>query len=155
MLRFKWTPDVTTRAYFFYPLTTQEAPWSSTVLAFVWTTAYLCVPGQLSIGDSMDTVKISKRFACANKLSKWHFVKLEDLGSGGGSRGGAPVLFLDQTEARRAENILWRPPPLLSQGLDHRAPPAFPLSEGLDRTIRHCIIYSHYSPVPPKPFLAL
>ena len=76
----------------------------------------------------------------------------------GGSRGGAPVLFLDQTEARRAENILWRPPPLLSQGLDHRAPPPppppFPLSEGLDRTIRHCIIYSHYSPVPPKPFLA-
>ena len=42
----------------------------------------------------------------------------------GGSRGGTPVLFLDQTEARRAEKNLWRPPPpLLSQGLDQRAPP--------------------------------
>ena len=77
MLRFKWIPVVTSRAYFFYPPTTQKAPWSRIVLAFVWTTAYLCIPGQLSIGDSMDTVKISKRFACANKLSKWHFGKLE------------------------------------------------------------------------------
>ena len=34
------------------------------------TTAYLCIPGQLSIADSLDTVKISKRFACANELSK-------------------------------------------------------------------------------------
>ena len=28
---------------------------------------------QLSIADSIDTVKISKRFACANELNKWHF----------------------------------------------------------------------------------
>ena len=42
-----------------------------------------------------------------------------------------PPLFLDQTEARRAEKdfFLDRPPPLLSQGLDDH--PA-PLSEGLD-----------------------
>ena len=32
---------------------------------------------QLSITDSMDTVKISKRFACSNELSKWNFGKLE------------------------------------------------------------------------------
>ena len=36
------------------------------------------MPGQLSIADSLDTVKISKRFACANELSKWHFGKLEE-----------------------------------------------------------------------------
>ena len=38
------------------------------------TTAYLF---QLATADSLDTVKISKRFACANELSKWHFGKLE------------------------------------------------------------------------------
>ena len=27
--------------------------------------------------------------------------------------GGPPPLFLDQTKARRAEKIFWRPPPLL------------------------------------------
>ena len=49
MLRFKWIPVVTSRAYFSYPPMTQKAPWSSIVLAFVWTTAYLFIPGQLSI----------------------------------------------------------------------------------------------------------
>ena len=41
-------------------------------------------------------------------------------GSGGGPGGPAPLLFLDQTEARRAETLFWRPPlPLAySQGLD-------------------------------------
>ena len=43
--------------------------------------------------------------------------------------GGPPPLFLDQTEARRAENCFWRPPPPLSKGLDDRTPT---LSQGLD-----------------------
>ena len=39
----------------------------------------------------------------------------------GAFRGGAwgaraPVLFLDQTEAQRAEKIFWRPPPALISG---------------------------------------
>ena len=46
----------------------------------------------------------------------------------GGSRGGSP-LFLDQTEAWRAEKNFLRLPPLLSQGLDDPPPP--PLSESL------------------------
>ena len=62
--------------------------------------------------------------------------------SSGGSRGGArgaqaPPLFLDQTEAQRAENFFFghRPPPL-SKGLDdHPPPPPHPLSEGLDPTL--------------------
>ena len=66
---------------------------------------------------------------------------IEDYGGSGRSRGGHP-LFLDQTEARRAEkNFIWdRPPSLisgsgwpslhpLSRGLDDRPPP---LSRGLD-----------------------
>ena len=53
-------------------------------------------------------------------------------GSSGRARGGGggawPPLFLDQTEARRAEKIFFfRPGPPLSQGLDDRPP----LSEGL------------------------
>ena len=34
-----------------------------------------------------------------------------------------PLLFLDQTEARKAENFFGRPPPALSKGLDVLAPP--------------------------------
>ena len=49
---------------------------------------------------------------------------------GRGPGGPAPPLFLDQTEARRAEKFFWETgPPSLCQGLDYRAPP---LSEGLD-----------------------
>ena len=33
---------------------------------------------QLLITDSMDTVKISQRFACANEHSKLHFGKLKN-----------------------------------------------------------------------------
>ena len=60
-------------------------------------------------------------------------------GSRGGARGGrGPPLFLDQTEARRAENFFGdpRPPPPLSQDLDDRPPPLPPLSEGLDPPLR-------------------
>ena len=53
----------------------------------------------------------------------------------GRSRGGAPgawsSLFVDQTEAQRAEKLFFwdrPPPPPLSQGLDDRC---YPLSEGL------------------------
>ena len=56
---------------------------------------------------------------------------IQSGGSRGGTRGGpAPPLFLDQTEARRAEKFFWETgPPSLCQGLDYWAPP---LSEGLD-----------------------
>ena len=51
----------------------------------------------------------------------------------------APHLFLDQTEARRAEKNIWRPPPPpLSQGLDNR-PPTTPY---LKVWIRHCFVYN-------------
>ena len=47
--------------------------------------------------------------------------------SSGGSRGRGPPLFLDQSEARRAEKkFFWRPPfppSPLSQGLDGRPTP--------------------------------
>ena len=48
-----------------------------------------------------------------------------------------PPLFLDQNEARRAENIFLEtdPPPPSSQGVDDRQPPPLPprpLSEGQD-----------------------
>ena len=52
-------------------------------------------------------------------------------GSRGGARGARPPVFLDQTEAQRAEKkLFWRPGSPLSQDLDDRAPT--PLSEGLD-----------------------
>ena len=49
-------------------------------------------------------------------------VQCEKVYFSGKSRGGArpPPLFLDQTEARK--NV-FRPPPALSQGLDHPPPP--------------------------------
>ena len=46
---------------------------------------------------------------------------------------GPPPLFLDQTEARRAEKIFSGDHPPLSQGLDDRAPPY------LKVWIRHCM----------------
>ena len=49
--------------------------------------------------------------------------------------GEGPLLFLDQTEARRAEKLFWRPPPALSQGLDDRAHLP-PLSQGLDPALK-------------------
>ena len=52
----------------------------------------------------------------------------------GGSRGGAggflPPLFLDQTEARRAEKNFWETTPLIS-GSGWPPPPPPPLSEAL------------------------
>ena len=55
-------------------------------------------------------------------------VPVMDPGEGPG--GPAPPIFLDQTEAQRAQIFFfWDRPPPLCQGLDDRAPP---LSEGLD-----------------------
>ena len=51
--------------------------------------------------------------------------------------------ILDQTEAPRAEKIVFETAPLLSQGLDHPPPP--PLSEGLDR---HC--FSFFCGIPSQ-----
>ena len=46
---------------------------------------------------------------------------------GRGPEGGPP-LFLDQTEARRAESkLFWRPGPPLSQGVDDHPPHPLPL----------------------------
>ena len=48
-----------------------------------------------------------------------------------GDPGEDPLLFLDQTEAQRAEKIFFRdhpPPAPLSQGLDDRFPPLPPTS---------------------------
>ena len=47
----------------------------------------------------------------------------------------ASPLFLDQTEAQRAEkNFLGDCPPSLFKGLDDQAPPP-PLSQGLDQAL--------------------
>ena len=152
MLRFYWTPVVASRVHVFYPPTTQEAPWSRIVLAFVWTTAYLCIPGQLSIADSMDTVKISKRFACANELSKWHFWETgvglwstaHFVYNAGRSRGGAwearaPLFFLDQTEAapKGPKKFFGRPPSPCYLRVWMTARPPSPY---LKVWICHCII---------------
>ena len=51
------------------------------------------------------------------------------------SQGREPSpLFLDQTEAQRAENILLGDPPPLSKGMDDRPP--HPLSQGLDPALK-------------------
>ena len=50
-----------------------------------------------------------------------------DAGEGPG--GGLPPLFLDQTEAWRAEKTFWRPPPPFSNGVDDRQPRSV---QGLD-----------------------
>ena len=47
-----------------------------------------------------------------------------------------PFLFLDQTDAQRAENIFWEQPHPLSQGLDDR-PNLY-----LKVWIRHCFVIS-------------
>ena len=46
-------------------------------------------------------------------------------GPGGGTQGGRPPLFLDQTKARRAEKNFFADRPPLSQGRGDRAPPLF------------------------------
>ena len=49
-------------------------------------------------------------------------------------------LFLDQTEARRAEKKIFEPRPPLSQGLDDRPSNPAPLSEGLDPPLNMCAL---------------
>ena len=56
-----------------------------------------------------------------------------------GARPPPPPLFLDQTEAQRAEKeFFWRPGPPLSQGLNFHPPPPPPY---LKVWIRHCSQY--------------
>ena len=54
-------------------------------------------------------------------MENWQ-CRIQVRGPGGGGGGGG--LFLDQTEAQRAEKNFFEttPPPPLSQGLDDRAP---------------------------------
>ena len=58
------------------------------------------------------------------ELVEMHKIQVSGYISSGGSRGGArvPRLFLDQTEARRAEKFFGRPGPPFSKGLDDRPP---------------------------------
>ena len=70
------------------------------------------------------------------KLAAVQSSLVSSTGKSGGYRGGARgarlTLFLDQTEARRAEILFFfKTGPPLSQGLDDRPPPPT-LSEGLD-----------------------
>ena len=63
-------------------------------------------------------------------MSGFRICKVADPGVG---PGGPPPLFLDQTEARRAEKkFFWEtgPPPFLRVWMTALPPP--PLSEGLD-----------------------
>ena len=56
----------------------------------------------------------------------------------GGAWGAAPLLFLEQTEARRAiKNFGETGSPYLSKGLDDRAPP---LISGLDPALRSLLL---------------
>ena len=55
---------------------------------------------------------------------------MADPGEGPGGPNPPPPLFLDQTEARRAEKNFLETPHPLSKGLDDQAPPP-PLSQGL------------------------
>ena len=61
------------------------------------------------------------------------------VGRGPGARPPLPPLFLNQTEAQRAEKFFFKTRPPLSPGLDDRA---LPLSEGLDLPLE-------YNNVPP------
>ena len=59
-------------------------------------------------------------------------------GNKGRGLGAAPLLFLEQTEARRAiKNFGETGSPYLSKGLDDRAPP---LSQGLDPALRSFLL---------------
>ena len=84
----------------------------------------------------------------ASILWRWlifiHTMRTNPCSGGSGGRDpGSPAsrLFLDQTEARRAEKNFLRPaPPPPSQGLDDTPPP---LSEGLDPSLRCKISLLH------------
>ena len=63
-------------------------------------------------------------------LNESRDAKIYSVADPGEGTGGAAPLFLDQTEAWRAEKTFWRPPPPFSKGLDDRHPPL--VSQGLD-----------------------
>ena len=62
---------------------------------------------------------------------------------GEGPRGLGPPLFLDENEARRADNSFFEAGPPLSQGLDDRPPPPY-----LKVWIRHWYQYVANTIVP-------
>ena len=83
-------------------------------------------------------------FFIAWKIARsWGEVECITVADPGEKPGGRPpLLFLDQTEARRAEKLFLRPPPL-SQGLDGS------LTFGVGvRSFRVYMIYAQFSPVP-------
>ena len=81
-----------------------------------------------------------------------HFVYKSRRSRGGAWEAQVPLLFLDQTEAapEGLKKIFWRPPPLLSQGLDDWVLPPY-----LKVWIRHCKIISLLLTCTPKAFASL
>ena len=76
---------------------------------------------------------LSRGCSCGSTSTLVPTLPISEVCSGGsreGPRGLGPPLFLDENEARRADNSFFEAGPSLSQGLDDRPPP--PLSEGLD-----------------------
>ena len=97
--------------------------------------------------------QIPKVVECILWKNKFKTV-VKQLQSSGGSKGGArwaqaSPLFLDQTEAWRAEKFFfWDQPPTpfpLSQGLHDRTSP---LSEGLDRPLQRIQVINSQLPSP-------
>ena len=76
MLRFYWTPVVASRAFLLSPPDDSRSTMKQDRFSLCLNNCLL-TRTQLSITDSMDTVKISQRFACANEQSKWPFCEIE------------------------------------------------------------------------------
>ena len=67
MLRFYWIPVVASRAFLFSPPDDSRSTMKQDRFSLCLNN-WLLTRTQLSITDSMDTVKISQRFACANEI---------------------------------------------------------------------------------------
>ena len=97
---------------------------------FISSQAFIQYPSLLSVFHSFFFNNFERFLA---HYVRWEYRLVADPGEG--PRGPAPPLFLDQTEARRAEKLFWgdRPSPL-SKRLDDRHPQ--PPSQGLDPALQ-------------------